>query len=71
MPSVAVGVREGEALTYLLQPNTSATLVVFRLGEVAVLTGEDNFAVLLRAEADVDERRSGGADAVLEGVLNE
>ena len=71
MPGVAVGVREGEALTYLLETDASATLVVSRFGEVAVSAGEDDFALLIRAEADVDERRLGGADAVLESVLNE
>ena len=68
---MALRIRECQTLTYLLQTNASATLVIGSLGEVAVCAGEDDFTLLIRAEADVDERRLGGADAVFEGVLHE
>jgi hypothetical protein len=68
---VALRIREFQALTYLLQTNASATLVIGSLGEVAVCAGEGDFSVIFHAETDMNERGLGGADAMFESILHE
>ena len=50
-----MGIREFQALAYLLQPDTAATLVVSRFWEVAVGAGEGDFPVILHVQTDVYE----------------
>ena len=69
-PRVVGEIGQFQAALYLLQADAVTTVVGGGLGEVGVADVAGNL-IVVGIDADMDERRLGRADTMLEGILDQ